>query len=659
MTGMRVRRQSFAMLLLLLLVSERQALAAGRYGLLLYGTPRQQVDLSYKFNGEQQSVSSQRHETSEDYQFRMRYGIARPDLWQGSFMASLRFDQSLISSSVNSGGSDISSHVGLLYDIDGVLMGRSVAPFAFSLKSDITEVSTPFAKTYQVSNSLYDLRWTLKNKRVPIAIEYLTGTSKTSGQQVDSTRDRKELYLHATHSGVVGTASLDLSNVVSNFSTEQGDADFDKRYEARFQHTLNWDSAGRGRSIASAVNYSETAGINFAKYFTLNESLQWDLGTSLRSGADYSWSTVSGDPGTQTRQNGTLWLQHQLFKNLTTRINVRLRSEDYPTGTDQEIGEGISLSYVKALPNQGSLNLAVSKDHSVDKRNLGTDRQHIFNEQHTAAFGTHLFLVQPNAVPSTISVRNADPLRSLLPYLPDADYRIVVTGALTEIVIIAGGAIVDGDSLLITYDIQVDPNLKTVSDSTGLSGSLQFLGGAYRVYGSYLESHQDRTGQVTLAGTTAQNNSRFGLERKWEHVTVNTEYGNYDSEADKHQSVQAQALYSNSKRDGSVTFSLSDQYQWYTPVSVGGTVVKRTAENFFAAAASYTTMLTSTTNLALNSNYLNVVGASSSDSFTLGSSLRWGLGKMNVTLNGSVGVRRQESIYAYNELLFLRVTRFF
>jgi hypothetical protein len=654
---MRMRRQSFAILLLLLLAVGRDA-HAGRYGLLLYGGLQQEVDLTYQFNGDQQSISSQRHETVEDYTFRMKYGVGRASLWRGSFMTTLRLDQSLISNS-RSGSSDASSHIGFLYDIDGVLFGQSVAPAAFSVKSDITEVSTPFAKTYQVTNTLYDFRWSLKNKQLPVAIEYLTGTSETSGQQVDSTRNRKELYLHATHAGTVDTASLDLSTVRSDFNTSNGETNFDKRYEPRFQHTLNWNSDGRARSFATALNYSETAGINFAKYLTLNESAQWELGKSLRSGGEYSFSEVSGDPGSQTRQNGTLWLQHQLFKNLTTRLNFRVRSDNYPTGSDQEVGGGVSLSYVKELPKQGSLTLSGSKDYSADKRNLGTDRQHIFNEQHTAAFGTHLFLAQANAVVSTISVRNADSLKRLLPYDLDSDYRVDVVGAQTEIVILPGGAISDGDSLLVTYDIRVDPNLKTVSDSYGLNGSLQLLGGAYRLYGSYLQTQQERTGLVTLEGLTAQSMTRFGAERKWDLVTVNTEYISFDSEADKHQSVQAQALYSNSKREGNLTLTLSDQYQWYAPVSIGSTVLQRSAENFFSVAAGYNTRLSATTNLALNSNYLNIAGAQSSDSFTLGSSLRWGLGKLNLTLNTSFGVRRQENIFGYNELLFLRVARFF
>jgi hypothetical protein len=655
-----MRRRTYAILLLLLFAREREA-QADRYGILLYGALQQEVDLSYQFNGDQQSTSSIRQEAIEEYTFRMKYGIGNTNLWRGSFLATLRPDQSLNSNS-RSGSSGVSSRVGFLYDIDGILMGRSVAPAAFSVKSDITEVSTPFARTYQVANTLYDLRWSLKNKTLPVAIEYITGTSVTSGQLVDSTRNRKELYIHATQTGVVGTTTLDLSNLRSDYSTSQGEDTFDQRYEAKFQNTIGWNSDLKDRNFSTGLDYSETAGINNAKYLTLNESAQWGLGKSLVSGGEYTYSGVSGDPGDQTHQNGTVWLQHQLFKNLMTRLSARVRNDDYPTGNDKEVGGGVTLSYVKELPRQSSLNLSGNKDYSVETRNLGTDRLPVFEEQHTVASAGFLVrLTQPNVISvSKISILNPDLSRTIL--ILGTDYQVVATGALTDINIAAGlanGHITPGNSLLVDYLYQVDPNLKTVSASFGLNGSLALFSGAYRVYGSYQQTNQDRTGQVTLAGTTAQSMTRLGFERKWNLITANTEYVNFVSEADKHQSIQAQALYSNSRREGSLTFTISDQYQWYQPVTVGSTVVNRAPENFFSAATGYSTMLSSTTNVALNANYINVSGAGNSDSLSAGGSLRFGLGKLNVIVNSSLGVRRQENIYGYNELLYVRVVRYF
>lgn len=654
MTARGARRQICAALLFLLLYGGEAH--AARYGLLLYGAIQQQVDLSYQFNGDQQAISSERHQAVEEYSFRMKYGLGNLNLWRGSLMVGLRTDQSLNSNS-RGGSSGLSSRLGLLYDINGVLFDKSVAPAAFAVKSSVTDVSTPFAPNYQIADTLYDFRWVLKNKTLPVSIQYITGTTVTNGQTVDSTRNRNEVYVHATQTGTLAMTNLDLSKVNSNYLAANGEESADNRYEIKFQNNIGWLNDGKSRNFSTGFDYAETSGINNAKYLTASESAQWALGKSLTTGADYTYSTISGDPGDQTHQNGALWLQHQLFKNLLTRLTVRMRNDDYSAGTDQEVGGGANFAYVKELPGDSVLNLGGNVDHAVQHRNLGDDSPRIFQEPHTVTTGPPISLAGANAIVSTIVITNADPLVRRDPYVAGVDYTVVVTGALTQIIV--QGDIHIGDSLYITYNIKVDPILKTVTDAYGVNGSLSLFKGAYRVYGSYQDTSQDRTGQVTLAGLTAQSMTRLGVERKWSLLTANAEYIDFNSESDKHQSAQVQALYSNSRREGNVTATVSDLYQWYQPVTLGASVIRRAPDNFFAVSSSYSTVLTSTTNVALNANYQNVSGAGSSDSLSLGGSLHMGLGKLNVLLNGSVGVRRQASVYGYNEVLFVRVTRMF
>ena len=158
---------------------------------------------------------------------------------------------------------------------------------------------------------------------------------------------------------------------------------------------------------------------------------------------------------------------------------------------------------------------------------------------------------------------------------------------------------------------------------------------------------------------TEQKMSRLGFERKWERILLTMEYDTFDSTADRHQSIQTMARYSNVLQEGNISILLSERYQWYEPVTFGDTTVERSPENFISAAASYNTRLSSTTQWSLTSNYLNVMGASSSDSLTVGSSLRWSLGKLSATLDASFGVRRLEETTDFNESVRVSVTRYF
>ncbi|QEM66775.1 hypothetical protein FO488_19185 [Geobacter sp. FeAm09] len=641
----------------MLLTSVREA-GAARLGLLLLGTPQQRVDFTYQFNGQQQATTSQQHQMEEDYTFKIDYGIIRPSLLKGSFRTALRFNQGL---TYQSGSRDqSSSKIGFLYDIKGLLLGQSVAPAEFSAKSDITQVSVPFSKSYQVTNTTYNLSWSLKNRMLPFSIEYATGTSETSGLQVDTKRVRDEIRLHAAHNAAISTTAVDVYNIHNTYSPAQGGLNFDNHYEIRLQNDLVWADGAKARRVSSRLQASESTGINFTKNFEWSEAVHWDWGKSLRSGANYSFGSTGGDPGAQKHNTGGAWLQHQLFKSLTTRLDLRARKNDYPTGYDQEINGGVSFNYVKQLPAQSTLSLNGYRQYTLDTRDLGTDRLHIYNEQHTVSFASHLYLAQPNVIASSITVRNADALKRLAPYDLNVDYQVTVSGALTEIVPLTSGAIKDGDSLLISYDYQVDPQLKTTTNAYGFGGNIQFLGGKYRLYGDFSQSHMDRSaGQGQLASLTAQIRSTLGLERKWDSVTLGAEYNSFDSEADKHESLTAQMRYSNELRDGVLSLTLVDQYLWYGPVTTGTTTSRRADENSFTATAGYGKRLFSTTYMTLNSTYINVTGANTKDSLTVGASLRWSLGKMIASLNTSLGLRREGGTTATDETVRFTVSRYF
>jgi hypothetical protein len=653
-----MRRLLIVSIIILLMQSTARDARAARGNFFLIDSPVQKVDLIYQFDGSQQVNNSERHALTEDYTFKLNYAILQPKLFKGSIKATLRFDQKLAS---NNGGNDSSSSsTNYLYDITGELLGASTTPAAFSVSSDILRVSTPFTRTFQLTNKNYDLRWSLKNSMLPVSVEYSTGTSESSGLPVDSTREHNQINLRTSHRERNNSTSLELKYAHNLYTPKQGEGNFDNRAEVRLVNNLAWINGGKNRSFDSQFSYSETAGINLAKYLNFEQSATWDLGKSLRSGGNYSLSTISGDPGSQTHQNSSLWVQHQLFNSLTTKFLFRASESSYPTGNESEVGGDVSLAYVKKLPQESSLSLVASDGYTLNDRNLGSGLLKIFNEQHAVLFGVNIVLAQPNVVIANIIIHNADPLKRLLPYNSGIDYQMVQNGALTEIVITASGAISTGDTLLISYDFMVDPHIKSTSETLSTSASLTLFGGDYRIYGFHSQSrHETLSGQATLSSLTVQQMSRLGFERNWKRITLSSEYETYDSTADRHQSVQSMARFSDGLGAGNMSLMLSDRYQWYGVVTQGSTTVQRADENFFTAAANFTTSISSTTQWSVTSKYINVSGATSSDSVMVSSTLRWSLGKLTAALESSFGMRRQEGAMNFDENIRVSVSRYF
>ena len=654
---MRIWPRLITLLLLHCLLPARDVFAA-RIGPFLFTLPEQRIDTSYHFQNDTQTYSSTRNEFYEDYILRMKYGFGRLSILQGNLELSLRGDQNFTKTGASSNNN---SQVGFQYNINGELFDRSGAPGKFTAASHIAQVSAPFSPTYLLTNSTYSVGWTLKNKLLPVNVEYLTGTAVTNGQVIDYTRDRNEWYLHATNYSKISTSFLDIARVLNRYTPTVGAATDDNRTDAKLGNQLHWIQRDFDRTLDSNLRFSETTGITFAKYMDWNETLRWDWGQALRSGADYSLSTVSGDPGTQSHSSVGGWVQHQLFRSLTTRLTLRGTWDSYPTGTGSQLGYNVSLGYTKKLPKDSVVTIDFNKGYSVNDQNLGVNKLTVFGEKILVVFGKRLFLAQPNVITATVVVRNADPQNPhyVTPYAPTTDYQLVTTGALTEIVR-TGAAILDGDTLLVTYDYRVDPNIKITTDSYGLNSTLLLFGGAYRLYSNASLSQQDFIGQqAALPGLTAQKALNLGMERKWDALAMLGEYSYFDSTADNHQGLLAQARYNSVLRERSFNVILMEQYFWYAPITYGGILLNRPSENQITATMTYSRQLTSRISTILTANYIDIRGAVRSDSYAVGGALNMLVGKLGVSLDSSFGLRNQGNENATYESVRLRLTRYF
>ncbi|KAB0671471.1 hypothetical protein F6V30_02510 [Oryzomonas sagensis] len=642
----------FASALLLLVIGDAQA---ERVGLLMLTPPQQWLDIDYKFLGQQQSTTTEQHQLAEDYNYKFQYAVIRPSLLRGSIALKLELDQRQSGTSSQSTG--ILTGEGFFYHINGVLLERSVAPASFALDSTITEVAQPFANSYQQTTTAYNLQWSLRNDILPTTIRYSKGNSETSGLVVDSKSDTDQVSISTQHTLGISRSSLEIYDIINRYVPTQGASRTDKRYELRFNNDLQWTKAGKNRMLSTRLTASEATGINYIRNLDLNENLLWDWGKALRSGATYSFFNSGGDGGSQVHNAADVWLQHLLFKSLTTRIDLNARKDEYPTGYEQEVKGRYSFGYVKELPKEGRLTLNGYQQLGAIKRQLGnTDHLHILNESHTVVFGGHIYLGQPNVIESSITVRNADSLKRLPPYDLNTDYQVVVTGTQAEIVPVSTGAIKEGDTLLISYDYKVDSRVDSTTAAYGVDGALMLFKGAFQLYGNVSQSREDRvSSQASLAGLTAQGMSRVGAEVKWGAITLTSEYETLDSDSDKHQEARAMARYNSYLRDGTLTLSLRDNYRWYEAIGT----TRRADENTFSVSAGYNAVLFSTTAMTLNVDYENIGGARQSDRLTIGNSLRWSAGKLALSLLSGFGARREAGRISYDEHIHLILSRYF
>ncbi|MFA5515854.1 MAG: hypothetical protein WDA20_06150 [Desulfuromonadales bacterium] len=652
-------RPVITLLILFLAIAGSVAIAAAeRKSLFLFKNFNQVVHFTYNFNNYDFSdYSSTRHRAYEDYVVGTDYAVLDPRLVNGRFSLGFRFKQDRSNSQ---GDSSTSTGLGVFYDIRGVFGDRGAYPLHFFLNSKIEDFSGKYGIDYQVTTDNYGFSLILRNRYLPSTINYMHSVSEIDGMEIDNKIIRDELSLHVKNSYRISQTYLSLTFLDENYrSYVADDDDFTDSAILDFGNTLDWETLGKFRRLNSFLKVWKATGLNERDDLEWSESLAWELGQALHSGAIFSFSRARGERFDRTATAERGWLQHELFKSLITRLELFARDTDFSPGAEEVVGGRIGWAYRKVLPATGSLNIQLYKQYQVTDRDLENMRQTYPNEAHTVNFAERLLLNNLNVLPESIAVRNADPLLHIGDYQRDVDYTVVQLGALTQIVVTGAGlsnVIEEGMVLLITYDVQVDPNLEFSSDSEGIAGEIRMRGNRYRIFGSYDQVRQDITGgDENALHLTDQNTLRMGFEREWETITLLGEYQRLESDRDVHSSLGGSLRYYTILPDGSLSLYLRDRYWWYD-VDNGAAIDD---QNSLTLGGQYRTLLFDSVQTTATADYQRVMGGSDSDRIALGADFRWAFRKLTLSLRSQAGFRRLDGKSTSDQHVRLEITRFF
>ena len=566
-----------AMLLLMLTVD---TVMAARQSVFMLGNLRQWVDFSYSLNMNNHEASSvTQHYLTEKYNISLDYAVVSPRILNGSLALSLEGDQ-YSSSGSGATGSNGSTY-GLQYDIKGSVLDKSPIPLSFILQSQIQEVQRSFGGDYLLNYDTYGATWSIRNGYLPVSVNFVRSVSTTHGLPDDREAVHNEVGIHAQHSaGRISLTSLDIISSDNDYTfTNSNVTDSSRSFDFNLRNYLHWDDGGKSRDLDSSARLREDVGINDSKNFSLNEALVWDLGRALRSGATYTLSQQTSFRGDQQTNAGTIWLQHLLYQSLTTNLMGNARSLKLENGSETEVGGRVSLVYKKILSQGSFLSLQTYKQYSVTDRHLTNSRFPVLDEVHQVLFGQNIPLNKPNVLPGTIVVRNENQSVRPLPYQEGIDYRVLILGAQTEIVVSGpgvSGVIADdsllpnGNRLLISYDFLTDSDVRFATDSVGAGGDYSFRNGLLRVfarYDSYTQDALSNDATVQGQGLGFQTTYTAGGETRWNKFLISTQYSKTDGALQQSQYVDGTVNYNDVWGSGTISLFLTNSYHWYGNVN--------------------------------------------------------------------------------------------
>jgi hypothetical protein len=240
---------------------------------------------------------------------------------------------------------------------------------------------------------------------------------------------------------------------------------------ASLNHRARW---GKRSSLRSALLYNRRTGAS--SY----ERVSWDEGAHLqhtwRVWSDYRFGLLRIETplGTSRGRVGDVAITAQLHPLLALGVGGRAQSIDYTAGRQRYYRLAPEARHTTALPYRGRLTAGASVAFERVRQEPGPDgRLAVVNEGHVIDATTRFQLDNPNADRASVVVANAG---ETLIYQESLDYRLSEFGPFLEVVVLPGGRIAVGDTVLVDYLFSVLPTARVGALTAAYDASVQMGG---------------------------------------------------------------------------------------------------------------------------------------------------------------------------------------
>lgn len=218
-------------------------------------------------------------------------------------------------------------------------------------------------------------------------------------------------------------------------------------------------------TLSSLLRYFDRGGVLSSSSIYLDETLRLRHRKSLSTSYRYVNQTFKSFSGpTSDSQRLLLGLHHSLYQSLETDVFLgRTRATSRGLSTDLDEA-ALNSTYKKSLPWHGRLTARLASRYEVRDSLQGDNQELVTEERHVARFGIPVRLERPGVI--TASVVVTDELKTTV-FEEGFDYELVVIADFAEITPLAGGAIRDGQTIVVEYRVAAPAQ----STSTALRSS--------------------------------------------------------------------------------------------------------------------------------------------------------------------------------------------
>ncbi|MBL3588419.1 MAG: hypothetical protein JMN24_01330 [gamma proteobacterium endosymbiont of Lamellibrachia anaximandri] len=222
--------------------------------------------------------------------------------------------------------------------------------------------------------------------------------------------------------------------------------------EANISHRLPWGNDSR---LRSRFDYYDRTGFNANKRLTFDEFARIQHTPNLYSRTSYHYHSIKQNIK-NIEHRGIFELNHQLYKNLKTKVHTNITSRNSDNADEDKWLIGLDSKYSKQDLFGASVMAGLGGSYQETDRVSNQEVVEVIDESHIVPLTGSVILNQRFILTGTIIVTDDT---GALVYAEGSDYIVIpLAGDLTQLQTIPGGRIDTGDTLLVSYKAEPLPS---------------------------------------------------------------------------------------------------------------------------------------------------------------------------------------------------------
>lgn len=434
-----------------------------------------------------------------------------------------------------------------LYDISALILGEGPLPVIAYSRRDETFLDREFSGSIRSITSETGVIFRLKSERAPTTVQYFhRDQSDSDTLDIVDTQIVQDTVVVQSLYRITESQELELTYIFDHVDETQafGFQNMYDRHDATLTHTLRFGPEDK-HDLRSMLRLYDQSGRYAGSVVRLDEQLTLRHTEDLES--RYNLIAETQDRGGSDQQliAGNAQVRHQLYDSLTSTATVggdHLSLADDDFTSDGYFVAG-TLDYVKRVP-YGLLEASSSVGYDRQENSDRGDTLSVVNQPAIFIDPLPIILNRRNIVPSSILVTGA---AGIPVFQEGLDYDVRDFPDRVELRRVVGGAIPNGTSVLISYDIGPEPENAIDTINTSFSVRYQFDQGALDGLAAYFRYRRtDRNldaDDTSLFVIEDVNVLIYGLEYEISDFTFGAERENRDSNVSGYDATRLFARY--------------------------------------------------------------------------------------------------------------------